>query len=459
MLLTLLLSCNQYEFFNVTGFEQATFSNDADILFVLDNSASMSQEASALGQNFNVFINKLANQSGSGAVVEGLGDAVDDFVAYVTERGNFIDYQLAITTTTVDYTGAGASDALEPGEAGLLTGTPTILGRDNPDIADAFTKNLLCDATYWDSAELFAPENQDPDYDCDTGGEPEVISLQYLDCLCGTNGWDNPSGSGQEEPLEAALMALCRAEENPPDACYEIDAGTSTVFTDADIGTNDGFLRDGSTVVIVILGDEGDTSRRIPNGSADVTPYLEAFGQFERNIKVVSLGPNLVPDDDGLGYSLPCNNGGSTDWAAKRLLDISSQTKGFYRYLEEEIDGECALSDFAVHLDKLGDLLNNLDTSFQLATIPDITTIQVYVDGEVIDPAPILDETETGIPLEYGEGWSYESADNAVGFWGNPILNPKKLEEGCCIPDYQSDVRIYYRPLSGKPRELPFEFE
>ena len=136
-------------------------------------------------------------------------------------------------------------------------------------------------------------------------------------------------------------MALCRAEENPPDACYEIDAGTPTVFTDADIGTNDGFLRDDSTVVIVILGDEGDTSRRIPNGSADVTPYLDAFEQFERNIKIVSLGPNLVPDDDGIGYSLPCNNGGSTDWAALRLLDISAQTKGFYRYLEEEIDGEC----------------------------------------------------------------------------------------------------------------------
>ena len=170
-------------------------------------------------------------------------------------------------------------------------------------------------------------------------------------------------------------MALCRAEETHQMLAMKSMPVHPTVFTDADIGTNDGFLRDDSTVVIVILGDEGDTSRRIPNGSADVTPYLDAFEQFERNIKIVSLGPNLVPDDDGIGYSLPCNNGGSTDWAAKRLLDISGQTKGFYRYLEEEIDGECALSDFAVHLDKLGDLLNNLDTSFQLATIPDITTI------------------------------------------------------------------------------------
>ena len=117
------------------------------------------------------------------------------------------------------------------------------------------------------------------------------------------------------------------------------------------------------------------------------------------------------------------------------------------------------MSDFSVHLNKLGDLLNNLDTSFQLATIPDVTTIQVYVNGETIDPSLILDETAAGIPLEYGEGWSYESADNAVSFWGDPILNPDKLDEGCCIPDYNSDVRIYYRPLSGKPRELPFTVE
>jgi hypothetical protein len=207
------------------------------------------------------------------------------------------------------------------------------------------------------------------------------------------------------------------------------------------------------------LGDEGDISRRIPNGSEDIEPYLEVFDAFERNIKVVTLGPNLVPDEDGNGYSLPCNNGGSTDWAALRLLQMSTQTNGFYRYLEEEVDGECALADFSVHLNKLGDLLNNLDTSFQLATIPDVTTIQVYVDGETIDPAPVLQETEAGIPIEFGDGWSYESADNAVSFWGNPILNPAKLDEGCCVPDYNSDVRIYYRPLSGKPRELPFTVE
>ena len=138
MLLALLLSCNQYEFFNVAGYEQATFSNDADILFVIDNSASMWQEGAALGQNFNVFISQLTSQSGGADPVTGLGDAVDDFVSFAVKR-DVIDYQLGITTTSVDYTGAGASDALEPGEAGLLIGN--VIGRDEDDVELAFKKD------------------------------------------------------------------------------------------------------------------------------------------------------------------------------------------------------------------------------------------------------------------------------------------------------------------------------
>jgi hypothetical protein len=259
--------------------------------------------------------------------------------------------------------------------------------------------------------------------------------------------------------LEAALLALCRAEEEPPEVCYTLEDGSPSVFGTNDVGSNEGFLRDDSTVVIVILGDEGDTSRRIATGSADITPYLDAFEAFDRRIKVVTLGPNLVPDEDGVGASLPCNNGGSTEWAAQRLYTMAEETNGFYRYLEEKTDGECTLTDFAVHLEKLGDLLNSLETSFELATVPDVTSITVYVDGEPIEQSPVLEESPTGIPLKYGPGWAYESADNAVSFWGDPIVNPKKLDDGCCIPDYSSDVRIYYRPLSGNPRELPFVVE
>ena len=96
-------------------------------------------------------------------------------------------------------------------------------------------------------------------------------------------------------------------------------------------------------------------------------------------------------------------------------------------------------------------LLNSLETSFQLRSVPDVTTIQVYVDGEEVSASPILNAEEYDLnPDEvtpnYGDGWSYSSAENAVVFWGT------------AIPDYESDVRIYYRPIGGTPRELPFSY-
>ena len=74
-----------------------------------------------------------------------------------------------------------------------------------------------------------------------------------------------------------------------------------------------------------------------------------------------------------------------------------------------------------------------------------MTSIRVYVNGEPIDEAPMVNEAEYAansidVRPVYGNGWSYESADNAVVFWGESI------------PDYNSDVRIYYRPLAGTTR-------
>jgi hypothetical protein len=67
------------------------------------------------------------------------------------------------------------------------------------------------------------------------------------------------------------------------------------------------------------------------------------------------------------------------------------------------------------------------------------------VDGAEIDKAAeadILDPSAEA--LEYTRGWSYDSSQNAVAFWG------------ANIPDYNADVRIFFRPLVDKPRALPF---
>ena len=77
-LLSLLTACNQYEYFNIAGYEQASFTNKADILFVIDNSSSMRDESTALGTNFNTFINYLTSDDGAGQQFDDLDDAVDN---------------------------------------------------------------------------------------------------------------------------------------------------------------------------------------------------------------------------------------------------------------------------------------------------------------------------------------------------------------------------------------------
>jgi hypothetical protein len=425
------MGCNRYELFNLAGYEQASFSNEADILFVIDNSPSMSEETADLALNFNVFIETLTSAEGATPETENLSDAVSNYMVYTQERGKYLDYQLAITTTSVDFTG-GDTVGIDPGEAGTLLGDPTVVDKLDPEVNATFQKNLLCEATYWDANEL----TDDPDYVC---GDPvgEAISPQYLDCVCGAD-WAGRSGSGDEEPLEAALMALCRASAEPPEACFE----ATSPFEGSQELTNDGFLREEGTVVVVVVTDEGDNSRRLAQGEEDIAVYLDPFTEFGKPVKVVVVGPAYDPETE----VVDCVSTAVPGWSANRLLTASETTGGFYKPIVEEVaEDVCEATDFAQHLRDLGALLQNLTTAFQLQSVPDVSTIRVWVDEEEIpkSSATLSEEDPEAEPV-YGDGWSYDSAQNAVVFWGK------------YIPDYNADVRIYYRPLDGNPRELPF---
>ncbi|MBO84111.1 MAG: hypothetical protein CL927_02035 [Deltaproteobacteria bacterium] len=441
-LVATLAGCNRYALFNKAGYEQAAFSNDADILFVVDNSSSMSQEAGALGTSMDAFIERLTSTDGAVAVTETLTDAVDNYITYTQERGKFLDYRIGITTTTPD---DRASNGMDPGEGGRLVGPPIL--KDDPDVAGAFRETMLCDTTYWPGDT--PRTNQGEITDCSTAPE-EGITQEYLDCVCGFGVWEETTeGTGTEEHLESALMALCRSVENPPDACY--DDTWRSVFPEVDPANepgenyNEGFIRDGSTVVLVIVTDEGDSSRRMPQTGAEIelaTPYLNAFAEFDNNIKVVGIGPLYNPEAD---TQPRCIDGpGFGGYLVDRIIHATEETGGFYRYIVEEDAGAgCANSDFSEHLTELGALLEDLDTAFQLQSVPDVSTIQVWLNGEEVPKAPPILNEASG-ETTYTEGWSYDSGKNAVVFWGK------------WIPDYNADVEIFYRPLSDKPRDLPF---
>lgn len=428
--LTLLTGCNSYELFRVTGFEQATFNNNADILFVIDSSGSMKEESSALALNFETFLGQLTSAEGSEVPRETLGDAVDNYVRESTENGSIIDYQLAITTTSANYA-TGPTAGVDDGEAGTLTGSPSVVKRGDADVATSFRTNLVCNTVYWKELEL----STDPGYAAAEDGscplpEGDEIPREFLECLC-PSGWVTDEGAGTEEGLEAALDTLCRASPNPPDGCWAEDAPIS----DGDAGSVADFIRPEANTLVVIVTDEGDGSRRVPTADSDPTLYLDLFAEFPNPVRFAVIGP-AYHDNDG-----SCLNGAQT-WGVERYQLATSATAGRYIDLSDQENG-CAPTDWGDNLTKLGELLNNQLTSFVLQGVPDVSTIRVFTDSVEVDESALVSGTVEAGTAVWGDGWTYDASENAVSF------------HGTAIPDYNSDVRIYYRPLGGVPRQLP----
>ena len=78
----------------------------ADILFVVDNSGSMSEEQTKLGNSFNTFINWLV--------------------------GKNVDYRIAVTTT----------DMVDSNHSGRFQGNPKVLSPQTANVVDAFKANV-----------------------------------------------------------------------------------------------------------------------------------------------------------------------------------------------------------------------------------------------------------------------------------------------------------------------------
>lgn len=430
-----LVGCNQYDLFRLSGFQQESFSNKADILFVVDNSDSMTDEAAALAVNFTQFISRLETQEEE-IVREDLTDAVDNYKDYVLDRGAFVDFQIGITTTDV-----------EDGGFGELKGAPgqTLLSRGDPDLADKFLENLLCHATCFRAS---SPVGDDPSYQCGQplGGE---VTTQYLDCICGEGEWldVNCAQTGCEEGLEATFMAMCRAVPNPPEECFAPAPlecphnleNLGSLLERSDVGSNAGLLRPNATLIPVMVTDEGDDSRRELSGDPFPDHYDELFPTFSNRMSWVVIGPPL---DDAFEAPIGCT--GYSEWGAFRYDYMVRVTAGLkLNIAEPDASGGCPNTDFGANLDQFGDLLKNLLTVFELQSVPDPNSILVFVDGARVPEASVERVDDYGLPI-YGTGWSYAADINAIQF------------HGAAVPPNDANVRVYYDPIDGMPRDLPF---
>lgn len=407
-----LTACNAYDPFLVSGAEQESFTNRVDLLFVVDNSTSMTEEGAELGLRFDSFIETLTGEEAPGA--DGLADAVDNYIAFASRDAEFINFNIGITTLDI-----GADE-------GTVRGPYARLG--DPEASETFRETLLCDVVYFDPATI----PTDASYVCDELDPvpAQTISSDYLDCLCGPSEWIHGSGGGNEEGLEAVFQAMCRAVDDPPRVCFErVDADGAEVlspFAEEDIGENEGLLRDNAIFVPVVITDEGDVSRGIPGGEGSPSAYETWFASFQRRMVWAVIG----------GEPGVCDSAAPIpDWAAQRYTDIVASTSGLFAPIVNP--GDCSVTDFDQTLQELGALLNQLDRFFPLAKVPDPDTLLVFVDGRAVDVAEPAGES-------FGDGWVYDPTNNAVVFYGE------------AIPDYRESVEIYYLPLEGNPRELPF---
>ncbi len=408
-----LSGCNAYDMFRLTGFEQASFSNKADLLFVVDNSDSMIENASSLAVNFEEFIEDIAAQTEL-QTTDDLGDAVDNYTTYVSDRAGNLNYQFGITTMDVDVSWGELSGSDED----------KLVVRGEEDVAERFIKSLLCKSTCF-------PDN---------GGGGD-FSGNDLDDICGgSDRWLGNCGSGREEGLEAVFMAMCRAVPNPPDECYnEIQIGDDVFppnFTQDDVLTNEGLMRERSTFMPIIITDEGDDSRRMARSTALPDFYESLYQMFGVNMSWVVIGPAL---DETFEVMCP---GTATDWGAIRYEYFVQSTNGL-KISVHTPKPDCEPADFGTALDEIGELLSSLLASFSLQSIPIEDTIMVFVDGEQVDEAEILSTDNYGLDI-YSPGWQYQPEDNSILFHSS------------AIPPNDADVKVYYEPLDGMPRELPF---
>lgn len=380
LLLPLLAACNQYDMFRVAGYQQESFTNKADVLFVVDNSGSMVEENEAMADNLDIFIEELAADAGS-STSDGLVDAVDNYIEFAARRTTFIDFHIGVTSTDVQthYGGLfGANEVIEFGEA---------------DVVGDFEAAV---------------------------DEAAVIS-----------------GSGNEEGLEAVFMAMCRAQPEildedgnrlmPPDVCFE----ETNQFVEDDISSNDGLLREGGVFIPVIVSDEGDVSRRKEADGDDIPDeYENVYRLFSQRMGWAVIGPTPGSCEGNPPVTVP-------EWTADRYRYFVEDSNGIWIDVNQGEPG-CEVADFGSALQAIGELINRLLEEFPLQEIPDPATILVFVDGKHVDAA---DVDENG---SYGDGWSYNADDNTVRF------------HGAAIPDFNAEVRIYYLPISGMPRDLPF---
>jgi hypothetical protein len=428
---------NPYDLLVHDRFEQADFDGSVDILWVVDNSSSMTEIHAEIQVNFGAFINNFGNIEGGLGELDynNVTDAVTSWAEFQNNKEAFLDFQMGVTTTDIESPGNGRQGNV----------------RSKSAIGSADTCNPKA-LTGADAREGTL-----------AGDFQELIDV-------GTE------GSGSETGIAAAAFALCKGQDQ---AFY--DALTDRADDDpvrvlcsavpvAERSCNAGFFRPEAATVIVIVSDEGDDSYRSgehPPGETVADCVKDhnddpLFGQCDCRLEwwmeffdamglvvFATIGPTYqastvnVPWCDGsvLNFQGPCNAFGADVCAIDFYQQAACLSSGLFTPIQTTPDDDplnCELANFELALTNIGQLISNLSAGWRLSVVPDPDSIQVFVNDVTV---PHVSEAPSG-------GWRYIPNQRNIGFTGE------------ALPDFNDTVDIYYFPAFDRfqnvGRELPF---
>jgi hypothetical protein len=357
----------QIEEFAQDGYHQVdTFKQRAaaqvDIMWVVDNSATMQGEQDNLAANF------------------------DSFIAFIDESQ--IDYHIGVISSDMD-------DATH---SGALLGDPTIITRDLGDPAAAFSANIKVGISGGGNEQGLLAAHE---------------ALSNADLLAGAN-----AGFLREEASLAVVFVSDEDDFSPGGVEYygrfftalkgvgnegKIKIG-AIVGPDSEAGEqvceDGGFYASAGTRYLELVTMLGGTSASICTD--DFSTTLQQLG-----LTVAGLSRRFelsrIPDPGGIVVRVDDPNDG------EGFVQIPQDSESGWRLSLEEkaiyFDGDYVpppQADIEVEY-------GNVDNAFELSGRGDPTTLKVSVDEDGEGPQEALDMVE-------GEDWAYDSPSNTVVF-------------------------------------------
>jgi len=444
-------SCtNPYDLLIHDRFEQGGFNSDVDILWVVDNSSSMTDEQASLAANFTAFISAFANVGGDdGATLEygTIGEATVAWAEFQQNQDRFLNYNMGVITSDITSPGNGNQGNIRS-LGGIGGGT--------------------CE-----ESRILRPSDDN-------------VAADFIDLVD-----VGIQGAGDETGLLASALALCKGQDGdfwaahaslPDDdpvkeICDLVPVSERATGDDPPCNSDatSSFFRDGAAAAIIIVSDEGDgasTRNDLPPESfmtrciddnaqnPNFGPcncrtewFLDFFDGMGRQVVFFTITPSYQLKGDPIAWCDggeldipgPCNEFGSGTCSLDFYQQAACESLGSYIPISENVGGvsqdeppDCRDLNFEEALSNIGAKISNLDKGWRLSLTPDISTISVLVDDTEV---PNQSDSPSG-------GWRYVPASNSIDFTGE------------AVPDFNAAVDIYYLPAFGRDaqtgRALPF---